>query len=272
MTSRIPRALALVLVWLLPWVAGAVSPDSTDAREIMTAVEERDHGDRGRFSLEIATTDQADRTRTRTVQVWTTKFDEGRKELMLFDSPADVRNSGLLSIDYDEGSRTDEQFLYLPSLGRTTRIAGADRAGSFMGTDLSYADMTQTDPDDYAYELLEQSTEISGEDAWVIEARPRTDKEKEETGYLKTQVWVSKSKLVPLRSKSWVIAGKKLKYMEFKDWREVDGIQVAHELIVRTVRDGDLLSTTVLTTSGARFDQPDVTEAIFTERRLERGL
>lgn len=271
-TTRALALLAGLALCGLPRIAQAVSPDSTDAREIMSAVEDRDLGDKGRFKLEIVITDKAGRSRTRSVAVTTMQFDEGRKELMLFESPADVRNSGLLSIDYDAGSQTDDQFLYLPSLGRTTRIAGADKAGSFMGTDLSYADMTKTDTADYDYTLLEQNVQVDGEDCWLVEARPRTDKAKEETGYLKTHVWVSKDKLVPLQSKAWVVAGKKLKYTLFKDWRKVDGIWVAHDVTVRTTRGDELLSTSTLTTSEAHYNLPDVDEAEFTERRLEQGL
>ena len=44
---------------------------------------------------------------------------------------------------------------------------------------------------------------VGGED-WKIEARPKTQRAKDETGYVKTQVWINKSKLVPLQVKAWV--------------------------------------------------------------------
>lgn len=262
----------LVLAAFLASPAWAISPDSTDADAIMREVEDRDLGDRGTSRMQIVVTDKAGHSRTRTVQTRGMKFDGGRRELMLFDSPAELRNAGLLSVDFDEGSATDDQWLYLPSMNRTTRIAGSEKSSSFMGTDLTYADMTKADPDDYAYTMVEVNAEAGGEAAWLIEARPVTDKAKEETGYLKTQVWVSKDKLVPLQAKAWVIAGKKLKYTEYKNWKKVDGVWIAHETVVRTTRDGALLSTSVLTTSDVRFGVDDVTEADFTQQRLERGL
>ena len=73
------------------------------------------------------------------------EFDKGTRQLMMFESPADVRNTGMLSIDYKDGNKDDDQWLYLPSLNKSTRISSGDKSGSFMGTDLSYADMTRAD-------------------------------------------------------------------------------------------------------------------------------
>ena len=84
-----------------------------------------------------------------------------------------------------------------------------------MGTDLSYSDMTKTDPKHYDYEIVEQSAKVAGEDCWLIESRPKTAKAKKETGYIKSHVWVSKAKLTAMQVKSWVRKGKKLKYIQF---------------------------------------------------------
>ena len=32
---------------------------------------------------------------------------------MRFSAPADVKNTGLLSVDYDDGAKDDDQWLYL---------------------------------------------------------------------------------------------------------------------------------------------------------------
>jgi len=263
------------LLWaalLSPTSAIAVSPQSTDAVEIMRAVEDRELGDRSVARLEIEITDKAGRKRSRTVRSWSMDFEDSRKQLMLFESPADVRNAGLLSVDYDDPARSDDQWLYLPSLSKTTRISGADKSGSFMGTDLTYADMTRRDIEDYEYAILEASAEVGGEAVWLIEARPKTDQERSETGYLKTHIWVSKDKLVPVQSKAWVSEGKRLKYTQFKDIKKVDGLWIAHTIGVRTVRNGQVESSSALVFTSIAFDQEEVTADSFSERRLEQGL
>jgi hypothetical protein len=264
------RALCFV-PFALPVSAAAISPDSTNAREIMNAVEARDTGDRVTARLQITIADKAGRERNRVVQTWAMEVEGGRRQLMLFAEPPDVRNAGLLSFDRD-GSEPDDQWLFLPSVGRITRIASTDKSGSFMGTDLSYADMTSKDIDAYDYVLVEAAVTVGGEDCWVIEAKPTTEKGKSETGYLKTQSWISKSKLLPVQTKAWVIEGKRLKYLKFQDIRQVDGLWIAHKIVVRTMRNKELESSSTLVFSDFKLNQEEVTGDIFSERRLEQGL
>ena len=54
---------------------------------------------------------------------------KARRQLMIFQAPADVRNMGMLSVDYDDAKKDDDQYLYLPSLKKTTRISSGDKSG-----------------------------------------------------------------------------------------------------------------------------------------------
>lgn len=249
-----------------------VAPDSTDAKAIMKAVEESVEGDKVKSRITMTITDRAGRTRTRVVKSRSLLFEGGAKQIMVFESPADVQGTGLLSVDYDDGAKNDDQWLYLPSLHKSTRISSSGRSGSFMGTDFSYSDMTQADPSHYDYKILVPSVKVEGEDCWQIEARPITDKAKTETGYLKSQIWVSKAKLKPLQIKSWVRAGKKLKYITFKDYKKVGGIWAPHKLTARTKRGKTIQSTTVISFSELSYGNAEVTDEIFSQRQLEKGL
>jgi outer membrane lipoprotein-sorting protein len=274
-TSRSPRhvaTLAACLLWASAAPALALDPGTTDARKVAQAVEGRADGDKGTSRVTLTLKDNSGRERVRKLVQQSLDFAGGEKTLMFFEAPADVRNTGLLSIDYEDGKKEDDQWLYLPSLHKSTRISTSDKSGSFMGTDLTYSDMTRKDPDAYDYSMVEQSTRVGDDECWLIEARPRTDKEKKETGYLKTHTWVSKSKLLPVQVKAWVKEGKKLKYIKFTELAQVDGIWVAKRLVVRTVRGKTVESETVMELADVRFNQPSVTDAQFSERRLEQGL
>ncbi|MCG8555202.1 MAG: outer membrane lipoprotein-sorting protein [Proteobacteria bacterium] len=266
-----PLLLVLLAVALVPR-AYAIEPSTRDPRAIAKAVNDRDDGNKRVTRMTMTLGDPSGRKRVRTLRTRSMDFPGGSKTLMLFEAPADVRNTGLLTIDYDAGQKDDDQWLYLPSLHRSTRISTSEKSRSFLGTDISYADMTKRDVAQYDYKLLEASARVDGEECWVIEARPRTAKEKKETGYLKVHQWISKSKLMPVQSKAWVMEGRKLKYLKFTQLRKVDGIWMAHRIAVRTVRKGKVESTTVLEFDGVRFNQPSVTDADFTQRRLEQGL
>jgi outer membrane lipoprotein-sorting protein len=251
--------------------AHAVDASSTDPKAIMQAVEGREAPGSSKFKLTITITDASGRNRTRVLQAETMAFAEGSKQIVLFEEPADLRNAGLLSIDYEDGSKADDQWLYLPSLGKTTRIASADKSGSFMGTDLTYADMTSKDPNAYTYTMVQQSVAVDGEDCWLIEATPATDKELKETGYTKSQVWVSKAKMVPMQVKAWVADGR-FKYTKMSNFQMVDGNWVANQVVVRTIRNDKVESTSTLVTSGLVVDPGGITDADFTEQRLQQGL
>ena len=252
--------------------AKALDPKTTDPRQIAKAMEARDEGDHAQATVTLTLIDASGRKRVRKLRQQRIKFAGGHKTIMFFESPADVRNTGLLSIDYDDGSRDDDQWLYLPSLHKSTRIASVNKSDSFMGTDLTYADMTKTDTSAYEYKLLDGDAKVDGEACWLIEARPKTDKEKRETGYLKTQVWVSKDKLLPVQTKAWVLEGKKLKYMKASEFTKIDGVWIAKRLAVRTVRNNKVESETLMEMANLKFNQPSITDDQFTERRLEQGL
>ena len=105
-----------------------------------------------------------------------------------------------------------------------------------------------------------------------IESRPNTEKEKKQTGYLKSRLWVSKSKLMPIRVKAWVREGKKLKFLKFEEIRQVAGIWTAHKVSAQTRRNKKIESTTVLQFTEMSYGNADVTSELFTQRRLEKGL
>ncbi len=141
-----------------------------------------------------------------------------------------------------------------------------------MGSDLTFSDMTKKDAKHYKYKLLKQEIKVRGESCWLIASRPKTPKERRETGYIKSHVWISKSKLIPLRSKAWVREGKKLKYMKFSKIKKVDGIWTPHRISVRTVRGRKIVSSTVLHFGQYTLNNAAVKASDFTQRRLERGL
>ena len=74
-------------------------------------------------------------------------------------------DTGFLTYDYDDPVRDDDQWLYLPALKKTKRIATGDKSGSFMGSDFSYADLTSRELDRYDFRLMKQA-EVNGVAVW----------------------------------------------------------------------------------------------------------
>ena len=249
-----------------------VSPSETNPQVVMQAVSDVKAGDKLTAALVLQVTDASGGQRVRKLNVRAMNVPEGRKLLMSFTAPSDVKGTGLLSYDYDASNRDDDQWLYLPSIKKATRIVSNQKAGAFMGTDFTYADMTKANVSAYKYKMLKASESVGGEDCWVIESVPLDDKTRGETGYMKTVTWVSKSKLLPLRIKAWVIQGKRIKFIQFKQYKEINGVWVAHQLVAETKRKKKRESQTVMQYSGLKLNDPTVSDDQFSQRGLEKGI
>lgn len=250
----------------------AVSASSTDARLISEAVQKRDDGDRIVANMTMTIKEPSGRQRVRRYRQYSKDFVGGTKSVLFFSSPADMVNTGFLTIDYRDGGQEDDQWLYLPSLKRATRLTASGKSGSFLGSDFTYADLSTRNTGDYEFEMIKSSVDVDGEECWLIEARPRTDKERDDTGYLKLHSWVSKSKLMALQWKAWQREGRRMKYFKLRDIRKVQGVWVPHRVDVRSIRGNELESSTELQVVDIEINAPSVTDADFTTRRLEQGL
>lgn len=238
-------------------------------REIMEKVDARDDGDRWRQDLEMTLIDKRGGERVRTLRAFGRDEGKDKYSIVFFLSPADVKDTAFLTYDYDDPAKDDDQWLYLPALKKTKRIAAQDKSGSFMGSDFTYADMTDRDLDSYDYRLLKEDT-IDGIAVWQIEAVPRTQREVDETGYTKSLLFVRQDNDVIVRSVHWLRKGGQLKYYEVKQLEKIDGIWVPTTMTMTTKKGKDTIHKTVLRVHNVHFNQ-DLPADLFTLRRLELG-
>ena len=260
-----------VLAAFCAGTAFALPPDTKDPRAIMRAAFENRGGQRGRSKMKMTIRDKAG-TRERVMINKSLRFEAGRKSLILIEAPADVRGTGFLSIDYDKGERADEQWLYLPRLRRTARVPASGKSDSFVGSDFSYADLSQQDPEQFELKLIGESSKVGDDDCWQIEVLPRTPRIAEENGYTKSHIWISKSKLIPLQFKAWTTTEGKTKYFKATDVRQIDGLWTPHRMQMRTLKGSELESETIIEVSEVANAATDVSDDEFTQQRLERGL
>ena len=61
---------------------------------------------------------------------------------MFFLSPADVKDTGFLTYDYDDRTRTTISGSIFRRSRRPSESRPGDKSGSFMGSDFTYADMS----------------------------------------------------------------------------------------------------------------------------------
>ena len=238
--------------------------------EIMEKVNARDEGDRSKGEMEMILIDKKGKKRIRKLKTFGGKKDKDTLSLMFFLSPADVKNTGFLTYDYNESGKDDDQWLYLPALRKTKRIAAGDKSGSFMGSDLNYSDMTTPDLDLYDYTLM-KDTEVRGKKVWQIKAVPKHKDEAVKSGYSKSVIFIRQDNYVMIRAVRWVHKKRRNKYLDVKKLEKIDGIWVSTEMHVTTKTGKKTLHKTVLKQNNIRFNQDDVNADLFTVRRLEKG-
>ena len=240
-------------------------------REIMEKVNDRDVGNRSISEMEMILIDKKGNKRVRKLKSYGLEQGKNSKSLMFFITPADVKNTGFLTYDYDESGKEDDQWLFLPALRKTKRIAAGDKSGSFMGSDLNYSDMSSPDLDLYDYTLMKK-TEVKGNKVWQIKSVPKTKAEAEKSGYSKSVVFIRQDNYVMIRGVRWVYKKKRNKYLDIRKLEKIDGIWISTEMHVTTKSGKKTLHKTILKQNNIKFNQVEVNEDLFTIRRLEKGL
>ena len=263
-SSLVPVVLAVLA--LSSWAAHSAG---NTAMEIMQRVDARNDGDNRTARLTMTLIDRNNRERRRSLETFFKYRGRDRLNLMFFLAPASVRNTGFLTYDYRSPEQDDDQWLYLPELRKTKRIASANKSQSFMGTDFSYVDMTRRVLEEWNYKLLGER-DVRGKLAWLVEATPASEVVERRYGYAKSVLFVRQDIDMVVRAVHWLTEGQRLKYLDIKTLERINGIWTATELDMRTVRNKETLHRTVMRFEDVRYDQ-DLDEGLFSLRRLERG-
>jgi outer membrane lipoprotein-sorting protein len=121
--------------------AGDNAPDVIRGREIVKAVRQKNTGFSSlSASINMTMVNRRGQPHLRTMRIHIREREGGaRYSICHVETPPDVRGTILLSHSLPD---TDsQQWLYLPSLHRTRRIAAQARSGAFMGSEFSYEDL-----------------------------------------------------------------------------------------------------------------------------------
>lgn len=272
MKCRILNSRVFFVLMIIGFVVPSISAwaDDPEARAIMEKVDARDDGDNQTSDMEMILIDKRGNQRVRRIASFSKDKGDDRYRLMFFLEPADVKDTAFLTWDYDDPDRDDDQWLYLPALRKTKRIASSDKSGSFMGSDLNYSDMTDRNLENYDFSLKKEM-DVNGVKTWLIESIPRSKTVIKETGYTKSLLMVRQDNYFVIRGVNWVKDGGYLKYMDIKKLEQIDGIWVATEMHVTKKKGKQMAHKTILKFNNVKFNQ-DLDLASFSVRRMEKGL
>ena len=118
---------------------------------------------------------------------------DGDKTLSLFDEPADVKGTAMLT--FSHGLKPDDQWLYLPALKRVKRINSRNKSGPFMGSEFAFEDLGSQEVEKYKYNYLKEEPCGSGWKCHVIERIPAY----KYSGYTKQLTWIDTKEYRPVK-------------------------------------------------------------------------
>lgn len=144
---------------------------------------------------------------------------EQAQRVLRFLAPGDVRNTATLIAERAGGD--DDIWIYLPALKKTRRVSADNKRASFVGTDLSYADMAGHKPQDWTHRLL-RAEDLDHTPTQVIESFPRDAGVADASGYSRRLSWVVPTTCLVLKTEFHDAHGRLLKTAQYADHRLVD--------------------------------------------------
>ncbi|NIM01493.1 MAG: outer membrane lipoprotein-sorting protein [Acidobacteria bacterium] len=184
-TMKHSTSVATVLILAL-FAALPVSADALEQRGLEIALE-ADRRDLGfgdytaDLTMVLRNKHDEESVRSLTTRVLEQEAD-GDKSLVVFDKPADIDGTALLTFSHNTGN--DDQWLYLPALKRVKRISSSNKSGPFVGSEFAYEDISSQEIEEYTYRFIREET-LDGVPMFVVEQYPTDPK----SGYTRQVTW-----------------------------------------------------------------------------------
>lgn len=233
-------------------------------REIMQGVKERPDGETRYASIEMTLVRKNGHQRVRKLESWSMDIGKDSKKIMFFTYPGDVKGTGFLTWDYDDVSKADDKWLYLPAMKKTRRISGkSSKTDYFMGSDFTYDDMSARSVDEEKHELLRE--EMVGEyKCWVVNSVPYN---KDEI-YSRRVTWIRQDCFMLVRAEYYDKLDKLHRLLTVSEIEKIQGFWTTHLMHMENVQTGH---KTIIRMDNQKFN-PDISPNLFTVSSLEKGL
>jgi hypothetical protein len=147
--------------------------------------------------------------KTRSSSLRSINKDDGAKQIIWFLAPADDKGVSFLKIEHND--HDDEMRMWLPAFKKIRRISAKKRSDSFMGSDMSFEDLSSRHMNEFQFFLIGQEV-YESRTCHLLESKP---KENIRTEYSHHVTWVDTTLLIPLKEESYDKSGQLLKEKYF---------------------------------------------------------
>ncbi len=199
--------------------------------ELATAVYNRDSGDNA-FSIgTMKLIEKGHGPRVRQMLIFM-EDQKGKRlsSLIRFKKPADIKDTGLLTIDYDDDSRDADQWIFLPAIKRARRISSSRKGGHFVGSDIFYEDLRDRKVAKDTHNIIGKE-KVNGLETLILES---IAKDKDESAYTKKVSWISIKTLLAVKVEFYQNdESKPFKQIKVKKIKKIQGIWTIMSSVIK---------------------------------------
>ena len=196
--------------------------------------------------------------RIKTLELISMSKDDSEKQMIWFLKPAKDKGISFLKIEHDD--KDDFMTMWLPGFSRFKRIKSSQKSDSFMGSDLSFEDLTNRIISDYSYKILESNE--SGK--WYqLESIP-IELESEYSKHITKISEIEKGIFIAIEEKSYDDENQLLKTKKF-NFQKIDSYYIMNKLEVKNIQKNH---STLLTVNDISLNN-DYQDSKFTQRSLK---
>ncbi len=258
------KTITVKLIAIAVLIAAAFSANAQmTGREIVKKAYNRPTGEDQTSTLTMTLTNKSGQTRVRKIKQYTKDFGDVEKSIMFFMTPADVKNTSFMNWSYDDDSKDDDQWIYLPALKKVKRISSDSKSDYFMGSDFTYDDLGDRKLDADVHKLLREET-IDGQACYVVESVSKD----EDYMYSKTITWIRKDNFVGLKKEFYDEDDELLKVLKIKEVKKISGIWVITHSEMKNVQNNHKTTIQLKDIS----INTGVPASKFSERMMMRGI
>ena len=247
------------------FMGAAMSAQSLTGYDIMKKADEVPEPKTSSSTATLTIHSKKGSDRIREVIMKSKDYGDVSKEVIVFTTPKDVAGTGYLMFNYDDENKDSDNWLYLPAMKKTRRIAssGSESEGSFMGTDFTYQDMGERSLNKYDYNLLGEET-VDGELCYKVECISKAHTEKDPR-YIS---YIGKSDYILRKCEFYDRQDQLHRVLVCSNFTTIDGFKTAQKMKMENVQSG---TWSLIETKNIVYNADDMDDSLFTVAALEKG-
>ncbi|MBT7112449.1 MAG: outer membrane lipoprotein-sorting protein [Candidatus Marinimicrobia bacterium] len=244
-------------------LSGMIFAQDLSGLDVIQKVYDRPTGNDMTGNLIMTIENSRGNQRVRKIKQFVKTVKNGEKKIMYFLSPADVKNTSFMTWSYDDASKSDDQWIYLPALKKVKRISSDSKGDYFMGSDFTYDDLGDRHPMDDTHTILREEV-LEGKETIVIESVSKD----EEYMYARTVTWVIKDSWIGLKKEFYDEDDELLKILTVENQQSFKDVIILTKVKMKNVQRNQF---TIMEFSDVQIDT-GIPSNKFTERMMKRGI